>query len=117
MFGSERVTRLAKLITDVHEALSKIENLQNGEKMLADRLERLSREIAEVRAELRASRAEIRLEALKEAQFVVNSVQGGFHEQMTALALRLDRLERGMLGQAQSIGETSHLDGGDQGQN
>ncbi len=94
MFGEGRLTRLAKLITQINEALSRIEALRQSEGMIFDQLKELDAGLNELRADLRVLKAEARADAMRETQTVINSVQGEFHRQLRDLAVRIDRLER-----------------------
>ena len=44
---------------------------------------------------MRVLKAETKLESLKEAQYLVNSVQGGLNERIETLAIKVARLDTG----------------------
>jgi hypothetical protein len=111
--GFESILKAADLIADVRKALTKIEELQDGQRQLANAVETLDRRVREVEAGLREARAEIKLDAVKETQTIVNAVQGQLYGELRSLALTLDRLGREP-GASPVIGR-SPSDGGDSG--
>jgi len=92
--GFESILKAADLIADIRKAFAKIENLEQGQRRLADAVETLDRRVREVEAGLREARAEIKLDAVKETQAIVNSVQGQLYGEMRGLAVAVDRLGR-----------------------
>jgi len=90
--GFETILKAADLIADVRRAFAKIENLEQGQRQLADAVASLDRRVREVEAGLREARAEIKLEAVKETQAIVNSVQGQLYGELRQLAVQVDRL-------------------------
>mgnify|MGYP001059419007 CR=1 FL=1 len=94
MAGLDAILKAADLIADVRKAFGKIENLEQGQRQLADAVELLDRRLREVEAGLREARAEIRLDAVKETQTIVNGVQGQLYHELRSLAVSVDRLGR-----------------------
>lgn len=94
MAGFESILKAADLIADIRKAFAKIENLEQGQRRLADAVETLDRRVREVEAGLREARAEIKLDAVKETQAIVNSVQGQLYGELRGLAVAVDRLGR-----------------------
>lgn len=94
MAGFESILKAADLIADIRKAFAKIENLEQGQRRLADAVETLDRRVREVEAGLREARAEIKLDAVKETQAIVNGVQGQLYGELRSLAITVDRLGR-----------------------
>lgn len=94
MAGLESILKAADLIADVRKAFSKIESLERGQRELLEVCSALDRRVREVEAGLRETRAEVKLDAIKEAQSIVNSVQGQLYGELRSLALTVDRLGR-----------------------
>lgn len=92
MAGFETILKAADLIADIRRAFAKIENLEQGQRQLADAVASLDRRVREVEAGLREARAEIKLDAVKETQAIVNSVQGQLYGELRQLAVQVDRL-------------------------
>lgn len=113
MAGFESILKAADLIAEVRRALTKIEELQDGQRQLANAVETLDRRVREVEAGLRETRAEVKLDAIKEAQSIVNAVQGQLYGELRSLAVTVDRLGRGA-GSPPAIAR-SPLDGGKRG--
>ena len=94
MAGLESILKAADMIADIRKALSKIDELQDGQRQLARAVETLDRRVREVESGLRETRAEIKLDAVKETQTIVNAVQGQLYGELRSLALTVDRLGR-----------------------
>ena len=93
--GLDTILKAADLISDVRKAFSKIENLEQGERRLVDTVDALDKRVRELEAGLREARADIKLEAVKETQSIVNSVQGQIYQKISEVSVQLERLERG----------------------
>lgn len=92
--GFESILKAADLIADVRKAFSKIEDLQEGQRQLARAVETLDRRVREVEAGLRETRAEVKLDAVREAQSIVNAVQGRLYGELRDISVAVDRLGR-----------------------
>jgi predicted RNase H-like nuclease (RuvC/YqgF family) len=116
--GLETILKAADLIADVRKAFSKIENLEQGQRQLADAVAALDRRLREQEASLREARAEIRLDAVKETQAIVNGVQGQLYNELRSLAVSVDRLGRAasaeprLVSNAAGAGDGKASDGG-----
>ena len=66
MAGFETILKAADLISEVRRAFAKIENLESGQKHIADALVALDKRVRELEAGLREAKAEIMLEAIRE---------------------------------------------------
>lgn len=113
MAGFETILKAADLIADVRRAFAKIENLEHGQRQLADALTALDQRMREVEVGLREARAEIRLDAVKETQAIVNSVQGQLYGELRQLAVQVDRL--GPTVGRVVLGDQRTADGGEDG--
>ena len=87
----DTILKAADLISDTRKAFAKIENLERSHKDLADALA-LDRRVRELEAGLREARAEIKLEAVKETQSIVNSVQGQLYRELREISVTVERL-------------------------
>jgi hypothetical protein len=92
--GLESILKAADLIADVRRAFSKIESLERGHRELLEACAALDRRVREVEAGLREARAEIKLDAVRETQAIVNGVQGQLYGELRNLAVTVDRLGR-----------------------
>ena len=110
MAGFETILKAADLIADIRRAFAKIENLEQGQRQLADAVASLDRRVREVEAGLREARAEIKLDAVKETQAIVNSVQGQLYGELRQLAVQVDRL---VLNAGRPVLEVRRSDGGE----
>ncbi len=95
MAGLESILKAADLIADVRKAFSKIESLERGQRELLEACSALDRRVGEIEAGLREARAEIKLDAVKETEAIVNGVQGQLYGELRNFALAVDRLGRG----------------------
>jgi peptidoglycan hydrolase CwlO-like protein len=90
----ENILKAADLISEIRKAFTKIENLENGQKYLADAVSALDKRVRELEAGLREAKAEIKFEAIKETQSIVNSVQGHLYQEIKQVAIDLNRLNQ-----------------------
>jgi hypothetical protein len=84
--------KVAKAATELAEHLQIIENiraLQIAQKELADEMRRINERLTAVQTEIRAIKAETRIECLKETQQTVYAVQGGLNERMETISNKL----------------------------
>lgn len=103
MAGIETILKAADLIAEVRRAFSKIENLEAGQRQLSDALAALDRRVRELEAGLREARSDIKLEAIKETQSIVNSVQGHIYQEIKQVSIAVDRLSRTAAGAPASL--------------
>lgn len=92
MGGFDKILKAADIISDVRKAFEKIKTLEDGQKQIVDALSALDKRVRELEAGLREAKSDIRLEALRETQHAVNSVQGTIYEKIVDLSVRVDRL-------------------------
>lgn len=110
MVGSlEKILKVADVISEVRRAFEKISQLEQNQKTIAEALGKIDARVRELEAGLREARAEIKLEAVKEAQGTVNGAQSQLYQKLYEIetALRDVKIFRAkMEGQ-----ETSLIDG------
>lgn len=94
MAGIETILKAADLIAEIRRAFVKIENLEAGQKQLTEVLGTLDKRVRELEAGLREARSEIKLEAVKETQSILNSVQGRMYQEIKDVSIALDRIRR-----------------------
>ena len=87
LFGRDKVAQAAQEIADHLKIVENVKALQIAQKELADALVRLDERVRAVESELRAAKAEIRSDALRETQNIVNAVQGGLNQRIQDLAV------------------------------
>jgi predicted nucleic acid-binding Zn-ribbon protein len=93
--AGETMLTIAEAITDGHRAFAKIENLEHGQKALADAPSALEKRVRELEAGLREAKAETKLEAIRETQSIVNSVPGHLYQEIKQVSIGFDRLKYG----------------------
>ena len=87
--GIETILNAAELISDIRKAFLRIEKLEESQRSLADAMHRLDGRVRELEAELRVAKSEIRLDAVKEAQSIVNSVQSNLYSEIRDISIQL----------------------------
>jgi predicted RNase H-like nuclease (RuvC/YqgF family) len=110
MAAIDTILKFADVISEIRRAFAKIENLESGQKYLADALSALDKRVRELEAGLREAKAEIKFEAIKETQSIVNSVQGHLYQQIREVSISLDRLSRNTLYEHSSGGSLNPPD-------
>ncbi len=98
---------------EIANLLSKVNALAEGMDKLADSVEALNERLVRLEASIDTLRAESRLDAVREAQSVVNSVQSQFHAQIVELAVKVARMANSPsspdgIGQSDSCTRLSH---------
>jgi cell fate (sporulation/competence/biofilm development) regulator YmcA (YheA/YmcA/DUF963 family) len=96
MFSRDRIAKAAAELADHLQIIDTVRSLQVGQKELADAIKTLGQQVREIQTELRALKAETRLEALRETQTIVNAVQGGLNQRIEALAVKIAVVESGV---------------------
>ncbi|MGL3208291.1 hypothetical protein [Bradyrhizobium sp. BR 1433] len=93
MFSREKIQKTAQEIADHLRLTDHIKGLQQAQKEMADAIASLGDRIKNLETELRVIKAETKLEAVRETQQVLNSVQGAFHDKLTEIAVRISHIE------------------------
>lgn len=94
MAGIKTIVEAAELIAEVRSAFARIESLQEAQKKMMDVIEQQDKRIRELEASLREVRSEVKFEALKETQSIVNAVQGQLYSEIKNLSVAVDRMDR-----------------------
>jgi uncharacterized phage infection (PIP) family protein YhgE len=94
MIGSsiEKVLKAADVISEVRSAFEKIQNLETGQKALAETLVSLDVRVRELEAGLREAKSDIKLAAVEAAQQTVNGAQGQIYQRMVDLEVKVSRV-------------------------
>jgi chromosome segregation ATPase len=93
IFTRKGVAEAAKELAAQLAVVDDVANLQEMQKELADAIAKLNDRIKGLEAEMRALKAEVKLEAIKETHQMLHTVQGVFHEKLTDLTVRLAQVE------------------------
>lgn len=93
IFGRGRAAEVAQEVVDHLKLIDNVKALQQGQKELADAINRLGHKLNSIEADMKSLKAEIKLEALKEAQSVVWSVQSEFNQRVQDIAVKVGVLE------------------------
>ncbi len=96
MFSRDRIAKAAAELADHLQIIDTVRSLQVGQKELADAIKSLGEQVRDIQTDLRALKAETRLEALRETQTIVNAVQGGLNQRIEALAVKIAVVENGL---------------------
>ncbi|OIQ93596.1 hypothetical protein GALL_244440 [mine drainage metagenome] len=106
VFSREKIGAAAQEIANHLQLVDHVKELKDGQKSLADGIAALGGRIRELELEMSKFKAEVRLEALKEAQSVVFAVQSGLNQRIENLAVQV-----AVMGAARSlmpVNEKSH---------
>lgn len=109
MAGIKTIVEAAELIAEVRSAFAKIESLQEAQKQMMSVIESQDKRLRELEASVREVRSEVKFEALKETQNIVNAVQGQIYNEIKSLSIAVDRMERGNI--PESTAEAHEIDG------
>jgi predicted nucleic acid-binding Zn-ribbon protein len=93
MFSRKAVAEAAKELAAQLTVVDDVANLQKMQKEMADAIAKLNDRMKDMEGNIRASKAEVKFEAVKETQQMLNSVQGAFHDKLTDLTVRIARVE------------------------
>lgn len=93
MLSRNKAADLAQDIANHLQLPEQIRSLQTAQKEIADAIRRLEGRINEIEVELRVLKAEAKLDALREAQAVVNAVQGNLNQRIEDLAVKVAVME------------------------
>ena len=93
----EKVLKAADVISEIRKAFEKIQNLETGQKSLADALGALDGRVRELEAGLRETRSELELAAVEAAQRTVNGAQGQIYQRMVDLEIKVSKTSDGIV--------------------
>jgi chromosome segregation ATPase len=97
MLSREKVANAATELAEHLKIIENIRSLQTAQKEVSDELRSISQRIFELQVELRALKAEVKFESLKEAQMTVNAVQGGLNQRLETLSNKMAVIEATLL--------------------
>jgi hypothetical protein len=95
MWGRDKIAKAATELAEHLQVIENIKSLQEGQKKLADAIKALDQRLTSMEIELKVIRADVRVDALRETQNIVNSVQGGLNQRIEDLAIKVAVMERG----------------------
>lgn len=90
--GVDSILQAADLISEVRKTFTRLDAIERTQRDLASAIERMDNRLREVEAGLREARAEIKLEAVKEAQSIINSVQSGLYSKIIDISAQVQNL-------------------------
>jgi hypothetical protein len=93
VFSREKIAKIAGELADHLQVIENIRSLQTGQRELADAIKFIAGQVDDIQTELRALKAETRLEAPRETQGIVNAVQGGLNQRIEDLAVKVAIVE------------------------
>ncbi len=82
MFNRAGLAKAASELADHLHVIDNIKALQTGQKELADAIPVLDERVRDLQLDMRTLKAETKLDALREAQAIVNAVQGGLNQRI-----------------------------------
>lgn len=94
MFSRKDVAAAAKDLAAHLALVDDVAGLQKMQKEMADAIAKLNDRIKDVEVEMRALKAEVKFDAIKETQQLVNSVQGALYDKLTDLTVRVSQVEK-----------------------
>lgn len=89
MWSRKSLGDAAREIADHLQLIEHVKALQTGQKELGAAIATLGDRLRAIETDLAVLRAEVKLDALREAQSVVYAVQGGLNQQIQDLAVRM----------------------------
>jgi predicted nucleic acid-binding Zn-ribbon protein len=92
-FSRKGAAEVAKDISAHLTVVDDVANLQKLQKEMADAIAKLSDRINRIEAAMQTVKVEAQLEAVREANRTIQSVQGAFFEKLTDLTVRLSHVE------------------------
>jgi len=95
MWGREKIAQAAKEVAGYLEVIENIKALQEAQKKLGDAIKALDERLRNLEVELKVMRADVRVDALRETQTIVNAVQGSLNQRIEDLAIKVAVMERG----------------------
>jgi len=103
----QRIADLAGDVAAHFQIIENIKTLQAAQKEMANTIDELSERIRDLQTEMKVLKAEVKFEALKETQNIVNAVQGGLNQRIEALSIKVAITERTVSSLPQLAGPAS----------
>jgi len=85
----KQLAEVAKELADHLLLIDHVKALQTGQKELADAIALLGQRLHQIEAQIQTVRADTKLDAIREAQTVINVVQGSLNQRIETLAVKL----------------------------
>jgi predicted translin family RNA/ssDNA-binding protein len=92
-WSREKIGKAAQEVADHLMLVEHVKALQQGQKQMADAIALIDSRFRQFEADMRAAKAETKLEAIKEATHLLQSAQDAFHEKITRLTVKVAQLE------------------------
>jgi CII-binding regulator of phage lambda lysogenization HflD len=95
IFSRKGIAEAAKELSNHLQLVEHVKALQTGQKDLADAIASLGQRLNKLEAQVQAVRADTKLDAIREVQTIVNSVQGNLNQRIETLAIKVALQEAG----------------------
>lgn len=90
----ERIEKAAQEVADQLMLVEHVKALQQGQKQMADAIALIDGRLRQIETEMRAVKAEAKLEAIKETNQMLQSVQDAFHDKLALLTAKVAQFEK-----------------------
>ncbi len=97
LFERGKAGEIAQDVADHLRLVENVKSLQQGQKEIADAMQRLHERLHALECEMKSLKPEIKLEALKEASSVVWQVQTELNQRVQDIAIKVGVLENKQL--------------------
>ena len=91
----DRIAEAAEEISAHLRATDHIKALQEGQKLLADEIEKINKRLDRLETDINSVKKDTLVEAIKEAQTLVSRNQDGIYDRLSRAELQIDRLVAG----------------------
>jgi predicted translin family RNA/ssDNA-binding protein len=89
----EKIGEAAQEVADHLMLVEHVKVLQQGQKQMADAIALIDSRLRQFEADVRAAKAETKLEEVRETTHLLQSVQGAFQDRLTHLTVKVAQLE------------------------
>jgi predicted nucleic acid-binding Zn-ribbon protein len=93
----QRIGDIASDVAAHFQVIENIKSLQTAQKEMANTIKELGERIRDLQTEMKVLKAEVKFEALKETQTIVNAVQGGLNQRIEDLSIKVAITEKTIL--------------------
>ena len=90
----ERIEKAAQEVADQLMLVEHVKALQQGQKQMADAIALIDGRLRQIETDMRAVKAEAKLEAIKETNQMLQSVQDAFHDKLALLTAKVAQFEK-----------------------